>query len=74
MNRDYYTFEGLESLLNYYNEIDENMEFDCIAICCDCTEYGKGAAFRGGWWCFFLLYANFNLYRIDAQHKKDKNL
>lgn len=44
MNRDYYTFEGLESLLDYYNEIDENMELDCIAICCDCTEYGKGAA------------------------------
>ena len=44
MDRDYYTFEGLESLLDYYDEIDENMELDCIAICCDCTEYGKGAA------------------------------
>lgn len=44
MDRDYYTFEGLESLLDYYDEIDENMELDCIAICCDCTEYGEGAA------------------------------
>lgn len=44
MDRDYYTFEGLESLLNYYDEIDENMELDCIAIYCDCTEYGEGAA------------------------------
>lgn len=44
MDRDYYTFEGLESLLDYYNELDENMEFDCIAICCDCTEYGENAA------------------------------
>ena len=44
MNRDYYTFEGLESLLDYYDEIDENMEFDPIAICCDCTEYGENAA------------------------------
>lgn len=43
MDRDYYTFEGLESLLDYYNEIDENMELDVIAICCDCTEYGEGA-------------------------------
>lgn len=43
MDRDYYTFEGLESLLDYYDEIDENMEFDVIAICCDCTEYGEGA-------------------------------
>lgn len=44
MDRDYYTFEGLESLLDYYDEIDENMEFDVISICCDCTEYGEGAA------------------------------
>ena len=41
---DYYTYEGLEALLDYYDEIDENMEFDAIAICCDCTEYGDGAA------------------------------
>lgn len=39
-NRDYYSFTGLETLLDYYDEIDENMEFDPIAICCDCTEYG----------------------------------
>ena len=42
--RDYYTYEGLEALLAYYDEIDENMELDVIAICCDCTEYGDGAA------------------------------
>lgn len=42
-DRDYYSFSGLETLLNYYNEIDENMEFDPIAICCDCTEYGENA-------------------------------
>lgn len=39
-NRDYYSFDGLEALLDYYDEIDENMELDVIAICCDCTEYG----------------------------------
>lgn len=44
LDRDYYTYDGLETLLNYYDEIDENMEFDAIAICCDCTEYGDGAA------------------------------
>ena len=42
--RDYYTYEGLETLLAYYDEIDENMELDVIAICCNCTEYGDGAA------------------------------
>lgn len=44
MNRDYYTYEGLEVLFDYYDEIDENMEFDPIAICCDCTEFGENAA------------------------------
>lgn len=44
LDRDYYTYDGLEALLDYYDEIDENMEFDAIAICCDCTEYGEGAA------------------------------
>lgn len=44
LDRDYYTYEGLEALLDYYDEIDENIEFDAIAICCDCTEYGDGAA------------------------------
>ena len=31
-SRDYYSIEGIESILDYYNEIDENMEFDAIAI------------------------------------------
>lgn len=40
-DRDYYSLEGLETLLDYYNEIDENMELDVIAICCDCSEFGE---------------------------------
>ena len=39
--RDYYSYSGLETLLDYYDEIDENMEFDPIAICCDCSEFGN---------------------------------
>ena len=42
--RDYYSIEGLEALIAYYNEIDENTELDVIAICCDCHEYGEGCA------------------------------
>lgn len=38
---DYFSWDGLETLLNYYDDIDENIEFDVIAICCDCTEFGK---------------------------------
>lgn len=41
--RDYYSWEGYEALLAYYNDIDPNMELDAVAICGDCTEYGEGA-------------------------------
>jgi hypothetical protein len=60
-DRDYYTIEGLKTLLNYYNNIDPEMEFDPIAICCDCTEYGNGAA------CSFddLIYNYEYLYPVD---------
>jgi hypothetical protein len=43
-NRNYYSFDGLKALLNYYDKIDENMELDVIAICSACTEYGNDAA------------------------------
>lgn len=43
-DRDYYTPEGYDTLLAYYDEIDPDMELDVIAICYDCTEYGDGAA------------------------------
>ena len=42
--RDYYSFSGCEALINFYDEIDENMEVDIIGICCDCTEYGEHGA------------------------------
>lgn len=42
LDRDYYTYDGLEALLDYYDQVDENMVFDPITICCDCTEYGDG--------------------------------
>lgn len=31
--RDYYSWEGYEALLAYYNDIDPNMELDAVAIC-----------------------------------------
>lgn len=43
-DRDYYTTTAIETIFNYYDEIDENAEFDVIAICCDWNEYGEGAA------------------------------
>lgn len=44
IDRDYYSMNGIDALLEYYDEIDENMEFDPIAIRCDCTEYGDHGA------------------------------
>lgn len=42
LNRDnHFSWFGLETLIDYYDGIDENIEFDVIAICCDCTEFGK---------------------------------
>lgn len=67
MDRDYYTFEGLESLLNYYDNIDENMEFDAIAICCDCTEYGNGAA------CSFSNLISEYGYKYPVEEYKEDN-
>lgn len=43
-DRDYYSMTGIDALLEYYDGIDENMEFDPVAICCDCTEYGAHGA------------------------------
>lgn len=43
-NRDYFTTTALETILNYYDEIDESTEFDPVAICCDWNEYGNRCA------------------------------
>ena len=40
-DRDYYSLDGYEALLMFYDEIDEDMELGVIAVCGDCTEYGK---------------------------------
>ena len=37
--RNQFSWEALDALFNYYDEFDENMEADVIAICCDWTEY-----------------------------------
>lgn len=69
MNRDYYSFSGLEALLEFYNEIYENIELDCIAICCECTEYGEGAA------CSFSDLINDYGYNYTVEeYKQDNNI
>ena len=37
-DRDYYSLEGYEAIFNYYEDYDEAIELDIIAICCDFNE------------------------------------
>lgn len=69
MNRDYYSFSGLETLLEYYNMINENIELNCVDICGDCTEYGEEAAFS-----FSDLINDYGyLYPVE-EYKQDNNI
>lgn len=43
-DRDYYTTTALEAILDYYDEVDDNTEFDPVEICCDWNEYGDNCA------------------------------
>lgn len=43
-NRDYYTVEALDAILEMLDDCDPDMEFDPIAISCDFTEYEDGKA------------------------------
>jgi len=36
-----FSYEGAEALFDYLEEVDEDMELDVIAICCDYTEYAN---------------------------------
>ena len=36
--KENFSYEGLELLFDMFEEIDENMELDVIAICCDYNE------------------------------------
>lgn len=38
-NRDYYTIEAYETILEFYDSIDTNRELDVVEICGEWTEY-----------------------------------
>lgn len=40
-DRDYYTCEACEALIEWYDDIDPDTEFDVIGVCCDWSEYGN---------------------------------
>ena len=37
-DRDYYSYEGYESILDYFEGFEEDIDLDVIAICCDFNE------------------------------------
>jgi len=39
---NYFSWDGMEMLLDWYDENDENTDFDIVGICCEWTEYGNG--------------------------------
>lgn len=64
LDRDYYTYEACGALLNYYDEVDETMEFDPIAICCDWNEYGDTPCLK---WSNFLNDFDYILEDLDLE-------
>lgn len=63
-NRDYFTYEACGALLNYYDDIDDNMEFDPIKICCEWNEYGDTPCLK---WPDFLNDFDYVLEDIDLE-------
>ena len=47
---DNFTYEGLKALFDYLEQYEDNtgesIEFDCIAICCDFSEYENMKEFK----------------------------
>ena len=61
-NRNYFSYEAYDALLDYYDGIDENMEFDPIAICCEWNEYGETPCLK---WSDFLNDFSYILEDLD---------
>ena len=37
--KNQFSYDGKKALFDYFDELDESIEFDPVAICCDFTEY-----------------------------------
>lgn len=43
-NRDYFSHDGYDAIMEYEEEIGEDWELDPVAICCEFNEYGNYCA------------------------------
>ena len=46
MNRDKFSIDALKHILEFYDEIDEPVEFDPVGICCYWAEYAPEEVYR----------------------------
>lgn len=63
VNRDYYSFQALEAILELFNEDSHNTEFDAIAIACEFNEEDPEYIFENYHDC--LLNHNENILNED---------
>ena len=42
MDRNNFSYEGAKALMEYLEDLSENIEYDPIAFCCDFVEYSRG--------------------------------
>lgn len=68
LNRDYFSWEACKTLLDYYDEIDKNIEFDPIAIFCTWIEYGETPCLT--WKDFISDYK----YLLEEAAKENENI
>jgi hypothetical protein len=59
-----FSIEGLKALYNYFEEIDEGMEFDPIGICTEYTEYESLNE-------FYSTYDSYNKVYNKVEHIQD---
>ena len=69
-DRDYYSMDGYEFMLEYNDEIDDDVELDVVAFCCEWTEYDNYIEFIDDYGYLLDdtdLDDNYNLYdKVDA--------
>lgn len=41
MDRNNFTYDGSKALMDYLDDMDENIEYDPIAFCCNFAEYAE---------------------------------
>jgi hypothetical protein len=72
-DRDYYSYEAYEAIIDYFESLGENWELDVISICCDFNE-STAEEIRGYYNIDedieVLEYLNNNTYAVETEDDK----